>query len=601
MKYGYTAEVMQAAERPELEAGRGEHLMRTAAAGLASMVIRALRERRGTKRPGTQAQVAGARIVCLVGSGNNGGDALFAAATLARRGAYVSVIDTLGQMHAEGARAARNAGCRVLNMTTQTNIGDAVQLTSKADLIIDGIFGIGARPGLPEHIAVFLNACIDHGVMPRCARERVGAAAAQTSATTEGTAGVEEAMRFASGFPQIIAVDVPTGVDATTGACNTPHIRATHTVTFGGYKTGLLLPGGAQAAGEVTVVPLPIRLGDECDGDNAPYTATVIGLSAADLTDLIPRPQPHHHKYSRGVLGLVAGSAQFPGAGVLAARGGVACGTGMIRLYAPEEVVNPVHTVAPEVVSEVCAPAEEYSDYGQNEDHVAALPGAGKETAWAIGAGAPARSVLQGAIRQATRTGAPVIWDAAALELISGEVPTASILTPHAGELAALLSRLTGLHIRPSQIAENPVRFALRGAEMTGAVVLLKGSQTVVAEPHGVVWTMDPAPPSLATAGTGDVLLGIIGGLLAQYAADRQHHMSDARDVSYGDADTGALPLGKIAAAAALLHAEAARKGAAGVSMASNGAGRAGMVSASDLPGAVADIVSTVWGSAWNL
>ncbi|MCT1873480.1 NAD(P)H-hydrate dehydratase [Brevibacterium luteolum] len=440
MRLGYTAAAVREAEAPLLAAGRGEALMRAAAAGLASVCRRLLSER---------GQIPGSRVVMLVGAGNNGGDALYAGANLAARGAHVTAVDVFGKQHPAGSAAFISAGGRTEAFSPETAAVIAAQLR-RADLVIDGVLGTGAKPGLPDDLVSLI-------------RDWQGSAAS-------------------SQF--VVAVDVPTGVDASTGACGPTHVRATHTVTFGADKAGLLLPGGADAAGEVTMVDIGL--------DMSPHVPAVHVPDDAALATLWPRPQAGDHKYSRGVLGLVAGSARFPGAGVLTASAAVATGVGMLRLLAPAEVTETVLQTYPEVVTD-----------------------AGRVQAWAIGPGAPDRLTMQHAITAAESQQLPLVIDAGGLSLLTRPLETSCILTPHAGELAELLARLgTGAPSR-SEVEAEPVTHAVRAAQVLEAIVLLKGNRTIIARPDGTVVAPEPGPATLATAGTGDVLTGILGTLLA--------------------------------------------------------------------------------------
>ncbi|MCT1656724.1 NAD(P)H-hydrate dehydratase [Brevibacterium luteolum] len=448
MRLGYTAAAVREAEAPLLAAGRGEALMRAAAAGLASVCRRLLSER---------GQIPGSRVVMLVGAGNNGGDALYAGANLADRGAHVTAVDVFGKQHPAGSAAFISAGGRTEAFSPETAAVIAAQLR-RADLVIDGVLGTGAKPGLPEDLASLI-------------RDWQGSATSGQPATDQF----------------VVAVDVPTGVDASTGACGPTHIRATHTVTFGADKAGLLLPGGADAAGEVTMVDIGL--------DMSPHVPAVHVPDDAALATLWPRPQAGDHKYSRGVLGLVAGSARFPGAGVLTASAAVATGVGMLRLLAPAEVTETVLQTYPEVVTD-----------------------AGRVQAWAIGPGAPDRLTMQHAITAAESQQLPLVIDAGGLSLLTRPLETSCILTPHAGELAELLARLgTGAPSR-SQVEAEPVTHAVRAAQVLEAIVLLKGNRTIIARPDGTVVAPEPGPATLATAGTGDVLTGILGALLATTA-----------------------------------------------------------------------------------
>lgn len=437
----YSAEQVRAAEAPLLARGLGPELMRRAAHGLAHVTLKALARRRG--------HVYGARAVALVGPGNNGGDALFAAAILARRGLCTLAITVFpNRVHSEGRAAALAAGVRV---TSSWEVGSAgFEALCEADVVLDGIFGTGSSGGLAEDLAARLE---------------------QWQSGQAGLAG----HGGLAGRQLCIAVDAPTGVDASTGRIYSGAIRATHTVTFGLMKTGLVAGNSPDVCGEVTLVDI----GLDAPEDPAGWHHTRISPH---------EPAPDDHKYSRGVLGLITGSELYPGAAVLTATAAQNTGVGMIRVAtsAFDEVVRNV----PEVVN-----AE------------------GPVDAWVCGPGAPEKRVIEDTLNQAYAAGTPVVVDAGALPFVGDTCPT-WVLTPHAGEAAALAQRV-GMDVSARGIADEPGRAAVRLADHFGCVVLVKGPYTVVAEPGGRIHTTPRGPARLATAGSGDVLSGILGALLA--------------------------------------------------------------------------------------
>lgn len=457
----YTAQQVQQAERPLLDAGQGPELMRTAAHGLALVVQRILCENLG--------QVYGTTVTALVGPGNNGGDALFAAAELATRGAHTTAILLYPDaVHVDGLAAARSAGVRI--ETDWAPGSHAFTQLLNAHVVMDGIFGTGARPGLPQSLTRSVSAWLK-----------------------------------ASAPNQIrIAVDVPTGVDASTGQTDPHAIPATHTVTFGLMKLGVLTSPGAEFCGNVHLIDIGLP--------QPPHPAGYFYTHAT-----VPQPEPSDHKYSRGVLGIVAGSQQFPGAAVLTATAAQNTGVGMIRVLGSDRVVDAVLSHVPEVVP----------------THV---PTTGSVQAWVVGPGAPEEAHVRAVLEQAYENRIPVVVDAGALEYIEpGKTRDTWVLTPHEGEAKRLAARL-GVDVfsdestLPSDFlkggtahAANDTARAANGtararalAEATGCCVLLKGPYTVVGEPDlGPVHLTPRGPARLATAGSGDVLAGIAGALLA--------------------------------------------------------------------------------------
>lgn len=258
-------------------------LMQRAAAGLAVACARLL------------GRTYGARVVLLVGSGDNGGDALYAGARLARRGAGVTaVLLSPERAHEGGLAALRAAGGRsvVAPGAVVEGVAEPVAgIIGRADLVLDGIVGIGGTGGLRP-------------------------------AAVELADLVREA-----GVP-VVAVDLPSGVDADTGEVNGAAVRADATVTFGAYKPGLLIDPAREYAGAVRLIDIGLD-------PHLPQDGAVEALQHADVARLLPRPSAESDKYRRGVVGVVAGSARYPGAAVLAVSGALRSGAGAVRYVGP--------------------------------------------------------------------------------------------------------------------------------------------------------------------------------------------------------------------------------------------------------------------------
>jgi len=427
-------------------------LMQQAAAGLAVICARVLRERTG--------RVSGRRAVLLVGPGDNGGDALFAGVRLVRRGVAVTAVLTAQQAHPAGRAALRAAGGRCVDACPDTAV-EAWTLLESADLVVDGLLGLGGRPGLREPAAGLVDRIPDHAA--------------------------------------VVAVDLPSGVAPDSGSTGSSHVWADVTVTFGAAKPCLLLPPASTAAGDLEIVDIGL------DG-HLPAEPLIRRLAAADVARLWPVPGPSTDKYRRGVLGVVAGSAGYPGAAVLAVGGALRTGVGMVRYVGPPDATAAVRSAWPEIVA-----------------------GTGRVQAWLLGSGVAAQADddQPQAIRAALESGHPCLLDAGALDLLpgllrpdgaaAGPVPDRGeqlLLTPHAGELARLLSEL-GEPTQREEIEVEPYRYAHSAARLTGATVLLKGATTLVVRPDGRAASQAEAPSWLATAGAGDVLAGIAGALLA--------------------------------------------------------------------------------------
>ena len=324
------------------------------------------------------------------------------------------------------------------------------------DLIVDGIVGIGATGGLRPAAMVALTA----------------------AAAGRGRDG---------GRPLIVAVDLPSGVDPDTGAVPGPAVSADVTVTFGCYKPALLVGPAAERAGLVDLVDIGLSA----------VLAAAPALRMADQADVElwwPRATATSDKYSRGVVGIATGSAGFPGAAVLSVAGALAGPVGLVR-YAGQvrEYVLARH---PQVIA------------------AARVAEAGRVQAWVCGSGSGTDERAAAELRAVLAAPVPAVLDADAITLlVDGGMadllrsrPAALVLTPHDREFA----RLAGEPVGPDRVAS-----ALRLAAWTNAVVLLKGARTVIAAPDGTAWVNPTGTPGLATAGTGDVLAGLLGALLA--------------------------------------------------------------------------------------
>jgi hydroxyethylthiazole kinase-like uncharacterized protein yjeF len=448
MRHYYSADAIRDAEAPLLANLPDGTLMRRAAYGLALAIAGELIARTGG--------VAGRRVCAVVGSGDNGGDALWAATFLRRRGAAADAILLKPEYtHQQGLAAFRDAGGRIVD-----SVGAAT------DLVIDGVVGIsGSGPLRPDAADVF--DAVDAKAIP------------------------------------VVAVDIPSGIDGATGAITGPAVHAALTVTFGGLK-----PVHALAdCGRVQLIDIGLDL-PETD---------VIGVESADVAARWPMPGPHDDKYSQGVTGVLAGSSTYPGAAVLCTGAAVAATSGMVRYAGSGHGDVLAHW--PEVIASPTPAA------------------AGRVQAWVVGPGLGTDETGAAALWFALQTDVPVLVDADALTILaahpdllaSRRAPT--LLTPHAGEFARLAGAPPG---------DDRISATRKLADAFGATVLLKGNVTVIADPGGAVY-LNPAGQSwAATAGSGDLLSGMIGALLA-----------------------AGLPTAEAAAAGAFVHARAAALSAA--------------------------------------
>jgi len=475
MRDFYTTTQVKAAEAPLLASLPEGTLMRRAAYGLARVAADELRARTGG--------VAGRAVTLLVGSGDNGGDALWAGAMLRRRGASVTaVLLNPERAHAAGLAALRAAGGRV-----SPDPGDP-------DLVLDGIVGISGKGSL---------------------RPTAAAIVAQLDAP-------------------IVAVDLPSGVDPDTGEADGPAVTAAVTVAFGALKPVHVL--AAARCGRVELVPIGLDLPDP----------DMTALTPAEVGRLWPVPAAADDKYTQGVVGVVAGSERYPGAAVLTSGAAVTATAGMVRYAgrATAEVLN--HW--PEVVA---APS---------------LAAAGRVQAWVVGPGLGTDADARDELRTVLATDVPVLVDADGLNLLSEHsdlvhelrgrnAPT--LLTPHAGEFA----RLTRVAPVPDRVAATRAL-----AAEWGVTVLLKGRATVIADPHGRVHVNDAGGSWAATAGSGDVLSGIVGALmatgleppLAAAVGARAHSLAANLGAREGADEVGEAGFAPISASTLLAHLRSA-------------------------------------------
>jgi ADP-dependent NAD(P)H-hydrate dehydratase / NAD(P)H-hydrate epimerase len=422
-----------------------------------------------------------AAIAVVCGPGNNGGDGFVAARILRERG-YRVRLGLLGRREAlkgDAAVMAQRWGEPIEPLETRT--------LENADLIIDALFGAGlARP-------------------------------------LEGTAADVVAAINAAGKP-VLAVDVPSGLDGTTGCSCGPVVQASSTVTFFRLKPGHVLLPGRALCGEVRLAEIGIP--DAVLGEIGPRSKL---NRPTQWRQAYPWPRVDGHKYSRGHAVVVSGPAESTGAARMGARAALRVGAGLVTVTgsATATAVNATHLTA--VMVKAIGADAALSEFLADERHNAALigPGAGVGSATAATVttvlASPAAVVLDA---DALTSFAPAAGQEATAAAAFGFVargaeprPTpdalfraitartaAVVLTPHEGEFTRLFGKLAG----------SKLDRARRAAEQSGAVVILKGPDTVIAAADGRAAINDNAPPWLATAGSGDVLAGLVTGLLAQ-------------------------------------------------------------------------------------
>ncbi|MFW6721137.1 NAD(P)H-hydrate dehydratase [Streptomyces sp. MAR4 CNY-716] len=450
MRSAYGVETVRRAEAALMAELPGGVLMQRAAAGLAAAAA------------GLLGRVYGRRVVLLVGSGDNGGDALYAGARLARRGARVTAVLLRPDRAHEGGLAALWAAGGWVVPAEEVEDGRTgallLRVFHRVDLVLDGIVGIGGSGGLRPPAAALMRLVRD------------------TRAP-------------------VLAVDLPSGVEADTGEVRGEAVAADATVTFGTYKPGLLVDPAAERAGALRLVDIGL-------GPYLPEVPELEALQHADVAALLPEPTAESDKYRRGVVGVVAGSERYPGAAVLAVGGALRGGAGAVRYVGP--AARAVIARYPETLVHPGPPGK-----------------AGRVQAWVVGPGLGDGPGAEEVLEQVLATDVPVLVDADGLRLLDRvrvrrrSAPT--LLTPHAGEAAALLG------VDRAEVEARRLASVRSLAAAYGATTLLKGSTTLVAAPadeHPV--RLNPTGTSwLATAGSGDVLSGLTGALLAAGLAAR--------------------------------------------------------------------------------
>ncbi|MDR3070603.1 MAG: bifunctional ADP-dependent NAD(P)H-hydrate dehydratase/NAD(P)H-hydrate epimerase [Propionibacteriaceae bacterium] len=450
MYQAYSVAAIRDAETQEMaRIGEGV-LMRRAACALAQVALRELRRLAGNPY--------GSWVTILAGSGNNGGDGLFAGVRLLRRGVRVRAWRAGGRVHDAGWAAFLAAGGRELSLA------ELVAELDQNDLVIDAILGIGGKAGL-------------HGV----------------------SADVATAV-FNAQVP-VIAVDLPSGVPAEPVFFpgRTTFVRPNVTVAFGGRKPAHVLEPAKSVLGRVEVIDIGLPK----------MEPTLTCWEPSDIAEFWPVPSAASDKYSRGVVGIDAGSAQYPGAGLLAVSGALKAGAGMVRFLGEAEVARRVSQAYPNAVL-----------------------AAGQVQSWVVGCGWGEQPYGAGKIARIIAAGIPVVIDADGLRYLpTGEMgslarsgrPGQILLTPHAGELARLLD------VKREEVVANPLPYVSQAADRWQAVVLLKGATQLVATPDSpVISVAVPGPAWAAQAGSGDLLAGICGALLAAGLDLRQAALAGA-------------------------------------------------------------------------
>ena len=454
-----TTEQMARADRMTIERGvPGMQLMESAAAAIARVASRILQ------------RTSGRRVLVLCGPGNNGGDGYVAARLLKaqRYKVRVAALTPPEQLQGDAARAAATWTGGVIPAQDCDFHG--------VDLVVDALFGTGLARDLDPEAQTLVN--------------RLNQWRRETK-------------------QNVVAVDIPSGVDGTTGAIRGAAVEADETVTFFRLKTGHLLLPGRIRCGALTCAHIGIRSSSLESVDVGAF------VNSPDLwLSALPRPGVEGHKYTRGHALVVSGGASFTGAARLSAAAALRAGAGLVTLASPTDAL-PVNASA--LTSVMVRPADGASG-------LAAVLSDQRKNAVALG---PGLGVSEESCRQGEMALSPqayrraAVLDADALTSFESDpfrlwratrgAPGPVVMTPHAGEFARLFAESNGDAALRSKLDK-----ARDAARVSGAVVLYKGPDTVVAAPDGRASIIPYASPWLATAGSGDVLTGIVAGLLAQ-------------------------------------------------------------------------------------
>jgi NAD(P)H-hydrate epimerase len=430
------------------------------------------------------------KVVIFVGSGNNGGDGLVVARLLVEAGWACSIhlLKPADQLSPDAAKnyqrlaSVKASGYHELDASRPDWPERVREDVADATLVVDAIFGTGAS-GAPRGRAEEMIAAINE-------------------------------MR-ARGVP-VVSIDIPSGVDSTTGDVPGAAVRASETLTIGAPKTGLLFYPGKAHVGALAVVD--IGFPEEIVETHA---GALMLLDESTAAERLPGRAPDIHKYEAGSLLVIAGSEAFRGAALLTAEAALRSGCGMVFLAVPEGIRREMIALREAIVvslpqtahgTAARASADVLAPYLERADAVAIGPGMGRDDE----TDAFVRSFVRA-------SGKPVVVDADGITAFQGraadlaDAASPVVVTPHDGEV----KRLTGRDVPREPLART--EFARAEARRLGVTLLLKGAPTLIAGPDGLVWVNASGSSALATGGTGDVLTGLIGGLLAQAVAPRRH------------------------------------------------------------------------------
>ena len=464
-----TADQMRAIEQSSVEAGVSlDELMENA--GLA--VAESVRDRWDTHN-----ELFGKRIVVLVGPGNNGSDGLVAGRHLSKWGAKVTAALCAKRKTTDPKRElAESSGVEVVDATIDPRLDRLSKLLSTSDLVIDAVLGTGTSRPIDKSstLASILFVVVESAV-------------------------------------PVVAIDLPTGLNSDSGEFDIAGLPADETLMLGYAKLGAAIAPNSASLGDISV--LDIRVPLELDSQ---ITAELITEELA--LDLLPLRPPDGHKGTFGSTLIIAGSKQYLGAVTMAIEAAVRSGNGLTFVATPDSAFRSIVGAVPEAMY-TSLPTDSDGELLASTAASTALDLANRTTAVVAGPGigtSPATAEFLKTFLSQVDEANPLVLDADALNILSGthewwtRIPNPAVLTPHPGELGRLLCTSS------EQIQSNRMDAVMEAAKKFDKVVILKGAATLIAAPDGRVNVSPWTNPGLAQGGSGDVLAGLLGGLLAQ-------------------------------------------------------------------------------------
>ena len=456
-----TAQQMREIEGRIFEAGMPVAALMEKVAGLISRRIQELYPRSLLRRVGV-----------LVGPGHNGGDALVVARELYFQGYDVLIyrpISKLKELTASHAQYAESLGIPVY---------EQILPLYQCDLIIDGLFGFGQTRSLEGEIA----------------------------------GAIDQLNQWSQ---PIVSIDLPSGIHTDSGEVLRIAVRATHTLCLGLWKLAFLQDQALEYFGKAELIDFGIPMRDVWSILSEPVGMQ--RMTAATAKDLLPIPRPVvTHKYKQGHLLLVCGSRRYSGGALLTGLGGRGSGVGMLSIAVPESLKPMLSSQLPEALVIGCPETQDGA--------ILELPEAVDLSKYSAIACGPGLTVgAQPVVQQVLEAECPLVLDADGLNILAElrTIPTllrrraTTVLTPHAGEFKRLFPD-------SATLLPDRVSAVRKASQLSRAVILLKGARTAIAHPGGSVWLIPESTPALARGGSGDVLTGLLGGLLAQEALQEQ-------------------------------------------------------------------------------